>query len=224
MLRQVEVVQLFMSRRRGTASGLRSTGEELLDHGWYLLARWEGEEILWNPLPYPSRSSSARFSLVKHVLSRAFSPVELREPGLVYAAPYCAVLRRGPGVEWFPCPHPAGTFYRNAWDVRENYLLVEGECFWGGDLKWALTADVEYLKKRAWHRKRSREAAERAEALMERYWAVALALGPEVYERALRSCRGNGFQRLKRAEEFIRFISALLSTESGASALLGGMG
>lgn len=40
MLSQRACVERFLARRKGQASGLVSTGEKLLDYGWYELAAW----------------------------------------------------------------------------------------------------------------------------------------------------------------------------------------
>lgn len=94
MLKQSECVKRFAERKKGQASSLLSTGEELLDHDWYVLARWEGETILWNPVPYDTVSSKAI-----HAVGRW---------GLVHAG-FHPTGELGPEIQTPPTPCPSGS-------------------------------------------------------------------------------------------------------------------
>ena len=79
-LSTVECVRRFVHKRCGRAANVTSTGLELLDYDWYLLAKWQGDTIRVRREPYPSLSSRQHFQTMLWTLKGAgYRPVRLED-------------------------------------------------------------------------------------------------------------------------------------------------
>lgn len=247
MLKQVECVERFTERRKGRASSLLSTGEELLDHDWYVLARWEGEAILWNPVPYDTTSSKAIHAVGHWGLARAgFHPTgelaeEIQLPPYPVPFRFATVLRRVPKEK--ALTHlvesderlPAARWEIGLWDVRDSRLIVDlgalghpelGEVvFTLRDWDWLFGVDGRELLRRALLRARAQKRLHRVREEIE---ALADELRPPCERLGLMSsyydaiwARGNLYTKLRALRELRAELARLLETPAALTSVLG---
>lgn len=215
-------MERFLARRKGVASGLVSTGEKLLDYGWYELGAWQGEELVWEPFPYGSRSSRERHALVVRELKRAGFGVERFEvfgfPARGFPVRYVTVLKEGlplRDLEVADERHPGAVYRldplcadRSRW-VHAELGLELGVRYFPALEKASLKAIAGWARSAEAARAAHVEGAQLLEGL-ERV-AAALGLGAEL-EAAWRAF---GHARLRRAQELAAEVSRRLAEPAG---------